>query len=157
VAPEVAGAATGITRVPVVVDVAGADAAGFVDAHPLAVAAVGVDGRAPGLAAVVGAEELALPAGGGVGDGHVEEVADRIGLDDGVAAPAAGREAAREVPVPAAVVGPGEARLAEVAGDRVELPPADDDAVGRGRVDAHRGLVGRVADDVHARGVDVDL
>src|SRR5262249_38656474 len=126
----------------------------LIDSDPFLVAAVaGEWGRVSGPA-VGGPEDRGrkVPAETAVVDGAVGTRAQAgVGVEDAALQDARVRPCA---PAVAAVRAPG---LAEVAGDGVELPPADGDAVGRGGVDGNAGLVGGIAEDVHAAGADVDL
>ena len=60
-------------------------------------------------------------------------------------------------PGPSAVGAPAPTALPEVRRDAVELPPADRHSERGVRVDRDRRLVGRIADDVEAARIDVDL
>ncbi len=130
--------------------------AGRVDGEPRLVAAVGLDRPEPALAAVLRNEHVAenraprhqavvVEASLGVGG------EDRVGAEDPVV------ERAPLGPAAPAVGAPAPARLAEVRGDAVELPPADRHPQRCVGVDRDRGLVGRVANDVAPVGRDVDL
>ncbi len=150
----VGAAAVGI--VPGLIDVAAPLALSGVDREPLLVAAVGVDVGRPGGEVV----ERAVDGGrivGRVVQARVENRSigrrneHRIGTED------AGAEDALRLPTAAAVERHVDAGLAEVAGDRIELPPADRDPSAVEPRHRERRLVGGIADDVETVSVDIHL
>ena len=150
----VGSAAAGV--VPRLVEVAAPRPLGGVHRQPLLVPAVGVEAGVEAGAAVGGGQDLGEVVGFDL-EAVVVDRAVRRRLEHRVGAEDARVERAREGPGPPLVGGVAHPRLAEVVGHRVELAPAHHDPGPVGELDRDRRLVGRVAEDVLAGGVHVDL
>ena len=88
---------------------------------------------------------------------QVEKLPDLIGVCHRVAAENAVFQNTGECPVYAAIAGITPAALPEVGVNVIKLPPRDCHLVPVGRINGNHALVRRIADDVLAILIDVDL
>ena len=155
---EEARAADAPVAGPERVNVTVADTAGLVDHHPLLVATLGRRAGIPGQAGFGGTEDVAeIVAAALDREAIVINPSLRIRIQHGIGAEDARLDHPGEGPGLSAVGGVAVARLAEIARDGVELPPADHHLVRIGGVHGDGRLVGGVADDVLSESVDVHL
>ena len=123
---------------------------------PLLVAAVGVGRCLPAGEVVERAVDLGPVARVRVQRRVVDGAVGRRGKHR-VGAEDAGAEHALRLPTAAAVERHVDAGLPEVAGDRIELPPADGNSPAVEPRHRERRLIGGIPDDVVAAGVDIHL